>query len=177
MYPARVDSGILIGSNVSEREGLLTGVVRRGPVAEPLHRSGYGQIYRPEIQAFPPRRHQLTGTTSPRLEKVINTLPGGRQRPREGNRVGERLRAKQRVREQYGMTERQFRRFFEQAQKRLGPTGLNLLEMLERRLDNASTGSPSHARASWPARWSPTDWCASTAGALTSPRPWSSPAT
>lgn len=46
------------------------------------------------------------------------------------------LRAKQKARRVYGIFERQFRRYFEQAQRQKGLTGVNLLMLLERRLDN-----------------------------------------
>jgi small subunit ribosomal protein S4 len=46
------------------------------------------------------------------------------------------LRAKQKARRVYGILERQFRRYFERAQRQPGLTGFNLLIMLERRLDN-----------------------------------------
>jgi small subunit ribosomal protein S4 len=46
------------------------------------------------------------------------------------------LRAKQKARRIYGVLERQFRRYFREAQKRQGLTGLNLLQILESRLDN-----------------------------------------
>jgi len=46
------------------------------------------------------------------------------------------LRAKQRARRVYGVLERQFRRYYEAAQHRRGLTGLNLLQILESRLDN-----------------------------------------
>ncbi|PWH15331.1 MAG: 30S ribosomal protein S4 [Anaerolineae bacterium] len=46
------------------------------------------------------------------------------------------LRAKQKARRVYGMMERQFRRYYEVALKRRGLTGLNLLQILESRLDN-----------------------------------------
>jgi small subunit ribosomal protein S4 len=46
------------------------------------------------------------------------------------------LRAKQKTRHVYGILERQFRRYFETALKVRGLTGLNLLQMLELRLDN-----------------------------------------
>ncbi len=78
----------------------------------------------------------VTGTSSPRLEEVINIPPGGRRRPRKQSDYGIRLRAKQRVKKQYGLQEKQLRRFFQQAQKASGPTGLNLLQLLEQRLDN-----------------------------------------
>ena len=37
----------------------------------------------------------------------------------------------------YGLLERQFRNYFEKAERSKGPTGSNLMVMLERRLDNA----------------------------------------
>jgi small subunit ribosomal protein S4 len=46
------------------------------------------------------------------------------------------LREKQKARQTYGVMERQFRRFFVQAEKQSGITGENLLVLLERRLDN-----------------------------------------
>jgi small subunit ribosomal protein S4 len=46
------------------------------------------------------------------------------------------LRAKQKARRVYGVFERQFRRYFEQAQHQKGLTGINLLIILESRLDN-----------------------------------------
>lgn len=46
------------------------------------------------------------------------------------------LRAKQRARRVYGVFERQFRRYYGIAQVRHGLTGLNLLQILESRLDN-----------------------------------------
>jgi small subunit ribosomal protein S4 len=78
----------------------------------------------------------ITGTTSPRLEQVLNVPPGGRLRKRKQSDYGVRLRAKQRVQKQYGVLEKQFRRLLAEAQRLPGPTGLNLLQLLERRLDN-----------------------------------------
>jgi len=46
------------------------------------------------------------------------------------------LREKQKTRRIYGVTERQFRRFYTDALRRRGMTGENLLQTLERRLDN-----------------------------------------
>ncbi len=46
------------------------------------------------------------------------------------------LRAKQKARRIYGVMERQFRRYFREAERRRGLTGVNLLIMLESRLDN-----------------------------------------
>jgi small subunit ribosomal protein S4 len=46
------------------------------------------------------------------------------------------LRAKQKARRIYGILERQFRRYYEVSLQRRGLTGLNLLQILESRLDN-----------------------------------------
>ena len=48
------------------------------------------------------------------------------------------LRAKQKARRVYGVYERQFRRYFREAQRQKGLTGLNLLILLESRLDNVA---------------------------------------
>jgi len=49
---------------------------------------------------------------------------------------GAQLRAKQKARRTYGVLERQFRRYYRQALKSRGLTGLTLLQILESRLDN-----------------------------------------
>jgi small subunit ribosomal protein S4 len=46
------------------------------------------------------------------------------------------LAEKQKLRHQYGLLERQFRRYFETALRKRGVTGETLLQMLETRLDN-----------------------------------------
>jgi small subunit ribosomal protein S4 len=46
------------------------------------------------------------------------------------------LREKQKVRRYYGLLEKQFRNTYDKASRRSGPTGENLLRMLETRLDN-----------------------------------------
>lgn len=56
-----------------------------------------------------------------------------RSRPSD---YGLQLREKQKLRRIYGVLERQFRRYFEIAQKARGMTGALLLILLERRLDN-----------------------------------------
>jgi small subunit ribosomal protein S4 len=56
---------------------------------------------------------------------------------RKLSEYGKQLAEKQRVKNMYGMRERQFKRFFKMAiKKREGITGENLLNLLERRLDN-----------------------------------------
>jgi small subunit ribosomal protein S4 len=49
---------------------------------------------------------------------------------------GTQLREKQKARRIYGVLERQFRRYFGEAERRKGVTGENLLQILESRLDN-----------------------------------------
>jgi len=51
---------------------------------------------------------------------------------------GLQLREKQKVKRMYGILEKQFRRYFEEADQRKGNTGGNLLSLLESRLDNVS---------------------------------------
>lgn len=57
------------------------------------------------------------------------------RRSRESD-FSRQLRAKQKARRIYDISERQFRRYFANAQQRRGLTGLNLLQILESRLDN-----------------------------------------
>ena len=49
---------------------------------------------------------------------------------------GTQLREKQRVKRTYGLLERQFRAYFDKAERMKGVTGENLLVLLERRLDS-----------------------------------------
>ncbi|HEX5809054.1 MAG TPA: 30S ribosomal protein S4 [Anaerolineales bacterium] len=72
---------------------------------------------------FPPGQHGKTGSR------------GGNRSGRESDYLRQ-LRAKQRARRVYGVLERQFRRYYEVANQRRGLTGLNLLQLLESRLDN-----------------------------------------
>ena len=55
---------------------------------------------------------------------------------RKMSEYGRQLHEKQKVKEMYGMRERQFRRFFENAVRSKGAPGDNLLSFLERRIDN-----------------------------------------
>ena len=67
----------------------------------------------------------------------INTLPGqhGAKRVRLSD-YGVQLREKQKVRRIYGMLENQFKRCYVEAARCKGNTGVNLLTLLEGRLDN-----------------------------------------
>ncbi len=49
---------------------------------------------------------------------------------------GTQLREKQKVKKAYGILEKQFRRYYEEAERMKGVTGENMLSLIERRLDN-----------------------------------------
>ena len=57
-------------------------------------------------------------------------------RKRRLSDYGVQLREKQKVRRMYGVLEKQFRSFYKKAANQKGATGENLLQALERRLDN-----------------------------------------
>lgn len=67
----------------------------------------------------------------------IETKPGqhGARRGRDSD-YALQLRAKQRIRRIYGVLEKQFRNYYKSADQKKGATGVNLLNMLEQRLDN-----------------------------------------
>jgi len=68
----------------------------------------------------------------------LDTKPGqhGRTSGARTSDYGNQLREKQKVKRIYGVLERQFRRYFAEAERRKGNTGENLLALLESRLDN-----------------------------------------
>ena len=61
---------------------------------------------------------------------------GAQFRRRRDSDYNRQLRAKQKARRSYGILERQFRRYYQVSLSRRGLTGLNLLQILESRLDN-----------------------------------------
>ncbi|HJM69021.1 MAG TPA: 30S ribosomal protein S4 [Candidatus Babeliales bacterium] len=65
-----------------------------------------------------------------------NKAGAGKKRGKKLSGYGIQLKEKQKVKEIYGMRERQFKRFFDLATKSEGGAGENLLSLLERRLDN-----------------------------------------
>ena len=68
----------------------------------------------------------------------FDTKPGqhGRTSGQRTSDYGLQLREKQKVKRMYGVLEKQFRRYFETADRKRGNTGANLLSLLECRLDN-----------------------------------------
>jgi small subunit ribosomal protein S4 len=68
----------------------------------------------------------------------LDSKPGqhGRTSGARTSDYGIQLREKQKVKRMYGVLERQFRRYFAEAERLKGSTGENLLQLLECRLDN-----------------------------------------
>ena len=66
-----------------------------------------------------------------------DSVPGqhGQRRTRLSD-YAVQLREKQKVRRIYGVLEKQFRNYYKKADRQKGATGMNLLRILERRLDN-----------------------------------------
>lgn len=80
----------------------------------------------------------LTSGVRPLDSKCKADTPPGqhgqrRQRPSD---YAVQLREKQKVRRLYGLLERQFRNYYQRADRKKGNTGENLLQLLESRLDN-----------------------------------------
>ena len=76
-----------------------------------------------------------------KITKILerkNYSPGqhGQSRRRRPSNYGLQLKEKQKIKYMYGLLERQFRIFFQKDDKMSGETGLNLLQILECRLDN-----------------------------------------
>ncbi|MBL0729727.1 30S ribosomal protein S4 [Piscinibacter sp. HJYY11] len=81
----------------------------------------------------------LKSARRPIGDKVkFDSKPGqhGRTSGSRTSDFGLQLREKQKVKRMYGILERQFRRYFAEAERRKGNTGANLLSLLESRLDN-----------------------------------------
>jgi small subunit ribosomal protein S4 len=81
----------------------------------------------------------LKSARRPIGDKVkFDSKPGqhGRTSGSRTSDYGLQLREKQKVKRMYGVLEKQFRRYFAEAERRRGNTGANLLTLLESRLDN-----------------------------------------
>ena len=69
--------------------------------------------------------------------KKADRAPGQHGNPRsKTSEYSAQLREKQKVKRIYGVLERQFSNYYKEAARMKGATGENLLQMLERRLDN-----------------------------------------
>ena len=102
----------------------------RGPVCKLCRREGEKLFLKGERcfspkcafdrRGYPPGQHGKSAQFRRRRESDYNR----------------QLRAKQKARRVYGILERQFHRYYEVSLQRRGLTGLNLLQILESRLDN-----------------------------------------
>jgi len=68
----------------------------------------------------------------------LESKPGqhGRTSGARTSDYGTQLREKQKLKRMYGVLEKQFRRYFQEAERRRGNTGETLIQLLESRLDN-----------------------------------------
>ena len=85
------------------------------------------------------RRLEFPVFESPKFGNPRKNYPPGQHgnsRRRKLSNYGIQLREKQRIKYLYGVLEKQFRNYFKKAVIKDGPTGDNLLIMLESRLDN-----------------------------------------
>ena len=78
---------------------------------------------------------------NPKYDKLLNRKaypPGqhGQSRRSKLSNYGVQLQEKQKIKFTYGLLEKQFRTNFEKAEKMVGETGINMLQLLEKRLDN-----------------------------------------
>jgi small subunit ribosomal protein S4 len=104
-----------------------------GPVCKLCRREGEKLFLKGE-RCFTPK----CGFEKRSFAPGVHGKTGGRSKSVTGREsdFARQLRAKQKARRIYGTMERQFRRYYETAQKSHGLTGLNLLQLLETRLDN-----------------------------------------
>jgi small subunit ribosomal protein S4 len=116
--PAAEEAASVRRLEVARYSGAVCRICRRA--GKKLYLKGercYGPRCAVERRAYPPGQH-------------------GQMR-RKIKDYGMRLQEKQNLRRTYGMLEKQFRRYFREAAGRKGVTGELLLQLLERRLDNA----------------------------------------
>ena len=76
-----------------------------------------------------------------KYDRLLNRKPygpgqHGQARRRRPSNYGVQLNEKQKIKIMYGLLEKQFRAYFSKAEKMKGETGTNLMQLLERRLDN-----------------------------------------
>ena len=85
------------------------------------------------------RRLEFPVFESPKFGNIRkNYAPGqhGQGRRSKLSNYGIQLREKQKIKKMYGLLEKQFRSYLSKAEKMKGETGTNLMQLLERRLDN-----------------------------------------
>ena len=101
-------------------------------------------------------------------KKTTNRNPGGQMRKKKSE-YATQLNEKQKVKFVYGILENQFHTYYEKATRMPGQTGVNLLVLVERRLDNVVYRLALPRPAATPASWFPTTTSLSMASVSTSP--------
>ena len=101
-------------------------------------------------------------------KKTTNRNPGGQMRKKKSE-YATQLNEKQKVKFVYGILESQFHTYYEKASRMPGQTGVNLLVLVERRLDNVFTVLALPRPAATLASWFPTIISLSMASVSTSP--------
>ncbi len=104
------------------------------PVCKLCRREGE-KLYLKGERCFTPKCAFEKRSFAPGQHGKSSVRRGGATRTGQSD-FARQLRAKQKARRIYGVLERQFRRYYETALGRRGLTGLNLLQILESRLDN-----------------------------------------
>ena len=102
----------------------------RGPVCKLCRREGEKLFLKGERCLTPKCAFERRGYAPGQHGK------SSQYRRRRESDFSRQLRAKQKARRIYGILERQFHRYYEVSLQRRGLTGLNLLQILESRLDN-----------------------------------------
>jgi small subunit ribosomal protein S4 len=105
-----------------------------GPVCKLCRREG-DKLYLKGDRCFTPKCAFEKRSFAPGMHGKTGSRNSASRTGRESD-YARQLRAKQRARRVYGILERQFHRYYETSLTRRGLTGLNLLQILETRLDN-----------------------------------------
>lgn len=105
-----------------ERHGRFKMARDRSPIVKQSRREGY---------ALHPKAHKIMVKRT----NIPGEHGGGRQAKLSGYAL--QLREKQKVRRLYGLLEKQFANLMKEADRAAGQSGVVLLQLLERRLDNA----------------------------------------
>src|SRR4030065_1344885 len=115
---------------VQEKRGAYKNMARyTGPKFRLDRREGVNLFLKGKRSASPKHPIEKKGAVPPGQH-------GQRLLRRKRSDFGVQLREKQKVKRTYGVLERQFKRYFEEASKEKGNTGVALLQILETRLDN-----------------------------------------
>jgi small subunit ribosomal protein S4 len=93
------------------------------------------KMSRREGYALHPKAHKALVKRSTTPGQASNGGRGGR--PKKASQYALQLREKQKVKRLYGLLEKQFSNLMKEASRKQGQSGQILLELLERRLDNA----------------------------------------